>query len=372
MTQQKKDYYEVLGISRNATKPELKKAYRTSALKHHPDRNPGDKDAEAKFKEASEAYEVLSDDKKRAIYDQYGHAGLSGQGYHGPQDMEDIFSSFGSVFEDFFGFGGGQSQKRQRRGADLRYDLAITFKEAVFGTEKTIQFKKKTICTHCQGSGAKPGTSPIQCSDCGGSGQVRQTQGFFSVMMTCSTCRGSGQIVKDFCSYCHGAGEVLKSKKIHVKIPPGVDSGVRLRVSNEGESAGAGGVNGDLYVVLNVEESPNFIRDGVDILVKQKINFVQACLGCELKVSTLDSEELITVPAGTQHGVRFRIRNLGVPYLKRSGRGDFFVEMHIDIPKKLSKPQKDLLVDYAKTSNISLTMNNNKKSSATFFQRMFD
>ena len=370
MAQTKKDYYEILGVAKSASKSEIKKAYRTAAMKHHPDRNPGDKAAEAKFKEASEAYEVLSDEQKRGIYDQYGHAGLSGQGYHGPQDMEDIFSSFGSIFEDFFGFGGSQSQSRRSRGADLRYDLSITFKEAVFGTEKTIQFKKKTTCESCQGNGAKPGTSPVTCHSCQGSGQVRQTQGFFSVMMTCSTCRGVGQTVEESCGTCRGNGAVLKSKKIKVKIPAGVDSGLRLRVANEGESGSHQGSNGDLYVVLNVEENPNFIRDGVDILVKQKIEFVQACLGSQVKVKTLDTEEVVTIPAGTQHGDRFKIRNLGVPYLKRSGRGDFFVEMQIDIPKKLNKAQKDILTEYAKTSNISLAKD--QKSSASFFQRMFE
>jgi molecular chaperone DnaJ len=348
-----KDYYDVLGVSRGSSDKEIKAAYRKLALKNHPDRNPGDKSAEASFKEASEAYEVLSDSKKKQIYDQHGHAGLSGQGYSGFEDVNDIFSSFGNIFEDFFGFGGEEGgQQRARKGADLRYDLTVDFKEAVFGVQKDIQFKRRSHCPDCKGSGARKGSSPVTCPDCGGTGQVRRSQGFFSIAMNCSTCNGAGRVIKDHCNNCRGQGEIYERKKIHVKIPAGVSSGVRLRVSGEGEPGPQGGANGNLYVVLNVRESNKFERNGSDILIKESIDFVQAALGCKVEIETLDSKEVITIPAGTQHGERISLRQKGVPRLKGNGRGDFFVEVGIKIPKKLNKEQKDILLNYAKTSGI--------------------
>jgi molecular chaperone DnaJ len=351
-----KDYYDVLGVSRDSSDKEIKSAYRKLALKNHPDRNPGDKSAEAKFKEASEAYEVLSDSKKRQIYDQHGHAGLSGQGYSGFQDVNDIFSSFGNIFEDFFGFGeqGPGGRRQPRKGSDLRYDLTIDFKEAAFGAEKDIQFKRKSHCPDCKGSGAKKGSSPVTCPDCGGSGQVRRSQGFFSIAMTCSSCNGAGRVIKDLCGHCHGQGEIYERKKIHVKIPAGVNSGVRLRVSGEGEPGPQGGSNGDLYVVINVRESTQFIRDGYNIFIKEPVSFVQAALGCKIQVETLDSKETITIPPGTQHGEKIILRQKGVQKLKGSGRGDFFVEVKITIPKKLSKDQRESLIKYADSTGIKL------------------
>ena len=311
MSSKKEDYYVLLGVERGASDTEIKKAYRKKAMQYHPDRNPGDKEAEEKFKLVSEAYEVLSDAEKKQIYDQFGHAGLEGQGYHGPRDASDIFSSFGSIFEDFFGFSGGGGS-RVRKGKDLRYDLTLDFKEAVFGTKKTLNFYKQETCDDCEGSGAKKGTKPVTCTHCQGAGQIRQTQGFFSVMMECSHCRGTGQIIKEYCSTCHGQGTVNKKKNLEVKIPAGIDSGVRLRVGNEGEAV-PGGQNGDLYVFITVKESDVFERDGADVYVNYTLDCVQASLGCKLEIKTLDdTKETLTVPAGTQHGERFKLKAQGL------------------------------------------------------------
>ena len=345
MNEQKEDYYQLLGVEKGAGASDIKRAYRKQAMKYHPDKNPGDKKAEEKFKAVSEAYEVLSDQEKRQIYDQFGHEGLSGQGYHGPQNASDIFSSFGSIFEDFFGFSGGASSQRVRRGKDLRYDLELDFKEAVFGCEKEISFYKQENCEVCSGSGAKKGTRPVTCTSCGGSGQMRQTQGFFSVMMECHHCGGTGEIIKEPCTNCHGAGTVNKKKKLQVKVPGGVDTGVRLRVSGEGEAV-QGGKNGDLYVFIAVKESKEFERVDNDIYLNYPLNCIQATLGCKLEVNTLDSKETFTIPSGTQHGETFKLREKGVPSLKSQRRGDFFLRIHITIPKKLSKEEKKHLENY--------------------------
>ena len=367
----KQDYYELLGVSKGCDNSELKKAYRKKAMQYHPDRNPGDKKAEEKFKSLSEAYEVLSDSKKRQVYDQFGHDGLSGQGYHGPSDMNDIFSSFGSIFEDFFGFSGseGGRESRARKGADLRYDLEIDFKEAVFGCQKDIQFQRQSVCNPCGGSGAKPGTQPVRCSVCHGNGKISRSQGFFNVMMTCQNCNGQGSIIKEFCQNCRGSGQVSENKTLQVKVPAGVDSGVRLRVSGEGES-GKGGA-GDLYVVLHVRENEYYQRDGANILVQQKISFVQAALGCRIKVETLNETKTIKIPNGTQHGQKFKISGQGVPHLRGGGRGDFFVEILVEIPKSLNSEQKKLLEDYAKSANIKLNPED-KNDNQSFFQKIFE
>ncbi|MEZ4741187.1 MAG: molecular chaperone DnaJ [Bdellovibrionota bacterium] len=364
----KADYYELLNISKSASSGDIKAAYRKLALKYHPDRNPGDLEAEEKFKEVSEAYEVLSSPDKKSIYDQYGHAGLSGQGHHGFQDVGDIFSSFGSIFEDFFGFGGGGGRSRARKGADLRYDLTIDFEEAVFGVEKEIEFDRESSCATCDGSGAEPGTSRVTCQTCAGSGQIRRNQGFFSVAVTCSTCRGEGSTIKDPCKSCRGTGRVAEHKKISVKVPAGVDTGLRLRVSGEGEAGINSGPQGDLYVVLHVADSAMYERDGADIYYKHPIGMAQAALGCSAVIPTLDGEQQIEIPAGIQHGHVIKIPSLGVPHIRGVGRGDFHVVLEVVVPKKLNKEQKELLHKFAEITG-EVVKNQN---SGGFFHRIFD
>ena len=364
---QKEDYYKTLNVDKSASGSDIKSAYRKQAMKYHPDRNPGDKGAEEKFKAASEAYEVLSDAKKRQIYDQYGHQGLSGQGYHGPGNVNDIFSTFGSIFEDFFGFSSGGS--RASRGADLRYDLELEFKEAIFGVEKNIEFPKHIRCRVCDGNGAQDGTAFKTCAPCGGVGQVSRSQGFFTFASTCSTCQGAGKVITKACKPCRGQGAVEEKKVISVKVPGGVDTGLRLRVSGEGEEGSGGGPSGDLYVFLKVSESRRFIRDGEDIIVKEPLSFAQAALGCELEVETLESEQKMTVVPGSQHGDRLMLAGQGVPSLKGGRRGDFFVELEVTVPKKLSKEQRELLIKYAELSGEKVSQ---ASSGASFFQRLFE
>lgn len=355
---EKRDYYEVLGVTKNASNDEIKSAYRKSALKYHPDRNPGNKDAEEKFKQASEAYEVLANSEKRNIYDRFGHSGLSGQGFQGFSDVNDIFASFGSIFEEFFGFGGdpfsgGRSKRsghRARRGSDLQYDLEISFEQAVFGTEKDIEFEKAVVCKTCNGTKAKPGSSATTCSSCNGYGQVRQTQGFFSIQTTCPICHGEGSMVKDPCKDCRGRGITMEKKKLSVKIPPGVDTGLRLRVSGEGEAGLNNGPAGDLYVAIHVQESDRFIREGNDLIMIQTLGIAEAALGCEKKIKTLEKEDLVKIPPGTQHGHIHTIRGGGVQKLKGVGRGDLHIRFDVVVPKKLTKEQKELLQKFQEIS----------------------
>lgn len=363
----KRDYYEVLGVDRGAGESDIKSAYRKSALKFHPDRNPGNADAEEKFKEASEAYEVLSDQQKRSTYDKFGHQGLSGQGFQGFSDVGDIFSSFGSIFEEFFGFAGngGGGRSRARRGADLRYDMAITFEEAVFGCEKDVEFEKAVECAGCKGSRAEPGGKST-CKACGGVGQVRRSQGFFSIQTACPTCRGEGEAITKPCKVCSGRGAAMERKKISVKIPGGVDTGLRLRVSGEGEGGGSGGPAGDLYVVIHVNESNQYVRDGNDIIFAQRIGIAQAALGCKLEIKTLDGDKSIDVPPGTQYGNRLTIPGAGVPNLRGIGRGDFHVEFEVLVPKKLNREQKELLEKFAEISG-----ENAGGNSGGFFNKLF-
>ena len=345
----KVDYYEVLGVTRDAESNTIKSAYRKAALRYHPDRNPGDQVAEGKFKEASEAYEVLTDPQKKSTYDRFGHAGLSGQGFSGFQDVGDVFSSFGNIFEEFFGFSGGfggPGGRRARRGADLRYDMAIEFKEAIFGVEKEIEFERASSCDKCSGSGAEAG-GKVTCNTCNGVGQVRRSQGFFSVQSACPTCRGSGQKITKPCTSCKGKGARMEAKTINVKIPPGVDTGVRLRVTGEGESAGPGGDAGDLYVVLHVKESDLFERDGQDLIYRQKLGIGQAALGTKLTIQTIDGQHEFDVAPGTQHGERLTISGAGVPHLRGVGRGDLQIEFLIEVPKKLTKEQREILAKYS-------------------------
>ena len=364
---EKRDYYEILGVSKGASDSDIKKAYRKLALKYHPDKNPDDEQAADMFKEAAEAYEVLSDAKKRQIYDQYGHQGLSGQGYHGPGNVNDIFSAFGSIFEDFFGFGSGGS--RASRGADLRYDLELEFKEAVFGVEKNIEFPKHVQCRDCDATGAHGGTAFKTCVPCGGVGQVSRNQGFFTFASTCSTCQGAGKMITKACKPCRGQGVIEEKKVISVKVPAGVDTGLRLRVSGEGEEGSGGGPSGDLYVFLKVVESRRFIRDGEDIIVKEPLSFAQAALGCELEIETLETKQKMTVVPGSQYGDRLMLAGQGVPSLKGRRRGDFFVELEVTVPKKLSKEQRELLIKYAELSGEKVSQ---ASSGASFFQRLFE
>jgi len=340
-------YYKTLGVERSATADEIKKSYRKLAMKYHPDRNPDNKEAEDKFKAAAEAYEVLGDAEKRKVYDQYGFEGLQNTGYSGPGDFNDIFSHFGDIFGDLFGMGGG-GQRRQgpSQGADLRYDLQISFMEAVHGVEKELEITKRDTCWTCDGSGLRPGHQPQTCPTCQGRGQVIQSQGFFRLSTTCPHCHGQGQIVTDPCNDCGGGGLVRKTKKVALKIPAGVDTGSRMRLQREGEGGRKGGPAGDLYVIIHVEEHEFFQRHGNDILCRIPLSMVQAALGCELDIPTIHDAAKLKIPAGTQGGSTFRIRNEGVPSLRTRERGDMIVEVLVQTPTKLNKRQKELLREF--------------------------
>ncbi|HEY2931767.1 MAG TPA: molecular chaperone DnaJ [Acidobacteriota bacterium] len=349
----KRDYYEILGISRDAPGQDIKRAYRKLAVQYHPDKNPGDAAAEERFKEAAEAYAVLSDPNKRARYDRLGHAAAQGFGGFDP----DIFSDFSDILGDFFGFGdifgstrGGRRGYAQR-GADLRYDLTISFKEAAFGVKTKIKVPRRETCEKCSGSGAEPGSGPTQCPTCYGAGQVRYQQGFFSISRTCSQCRGTGRILKNPCQICRGAGTVPREKILEVKIPAGVDSDSRLRISGEGEAGGNGAPPGDLYVVLSVEEDDFFKRQDNNIYCEVPVGFTQAALGAELMIPTLEGEEKLRIPEGTQTGTTFRLRAKGIVSLNGRGRGDQFVTMRVVTPERLTKEQKQLLEKFAQIRN---------------------
>ncbi len=344
----KRDYYEILGIPRDATQEEIKRAYRRLALKYHPDRNPGDKEAEEKFKEIAEAYDILRDPEKRAIYDRYGHAGLQGQGVSQThfQDFDDIFSTFSEIFDEFFGFGPRRRRHVPEAGADLKYELEISFEEAVKGTEREITIPKKTTCPFCDGAGVQPGYQPQPCPFCQGKGQVYQTHGFLRIGSTCPKCGGEGYIITHPCKKCEGRGWVIQDKKIKVKIPAGVDTGMRLRIQGEGEPGRHGGPAGDLYVFIKVKRHPFFHRDGHNIVCEVPISFVQAALGAEIEVPTLDGLERIKIPAGTQPGTTFRLKHKGAPYLDRRGKGDQIVRILIKVPKQLTPRQVELLQEF--------------------------
>jgi molecular chaperone DnaJ len=346
-----RDYYEVLGVPRNASEQEIKSAYRKLALKHHPDRNPGDKDAEERFKEAAQAYGVLGDPEKRRRYDTFGHAAVAGAGSQGFDPT--IFADFGDILGDFFGFGdvfGRRTRGGPRHGADLRYNLELRFEEAVFGTETSIQFPRAEPCRTCSGSGAAPGSGPSTCSSCGGRGQVTFQQGFFSVARTCGRCRGSGRVITSPCKDCRGEGQVSAERKLQIKIPAGVDTGSQLRMSGEGEPGFQGGPPGDLYVFVRVEEHPFFRRDGFDLLCEVPISFCQAALGATLDVPTADGGRTkLTIPEGTQTGTVLRLRGQGVPHLGARGRGDLHVGVRVVVPTKLSSDQRRLLEQLAKS-----------------------
>jgi molecular chaperone DnaJ len=347
----KRDYYEVLGVSRNASDEDIKRAYRKLAMNYHPDRNPGDRESEEKFKEAAEAYEVLRDPQKRDLFDRYGHEGLSSTGFRGFSGFEDIFSSFGDIFEDVFGFSGRRRTATQERpGADLRYDLRVAFEEAAFGVNREIIINKLENCKVCNGSGAEPGTAPEICPRCRGTGQIMQTSGFFSISTTCPQCRGEGRIIKSPCHNCRGAGKVAVEKTVQVKIPPGVEDGTRLRLRNEGEEGRHGGPSGDLYIFIHVEPHEFFQRDGSDVYSQIPISITQAALGGTVEVMTLEGQDKLKIPKGTQNGKTFRLKGKGIPHLRGFGRGDQIVQVLVKVPTNLNKKQEDLLKEFAKLS----------------------
>ena len=346
----KRDYYEVLGLNREATEQEVKSAYRKLAVKYHPDKNPGDKEAEEKFKEAAEAYSVLSDPEKRDRYDRYGHSGLSG-GFGGFDPA--IFADFGDILGDFFGFGdifGTRRRGGPERGSDLRYDLKISFRDAAFGVKTKIKIPRQEHCGSCNGRGTAKGKNPIVCSACHGTGQVRYQQGFFSISRTCSNCGGAGRVIRDPCETCGGRGRVRKEKVLEIKIPAGVDNGARLRIQGEGEAGLQGGPAGDLYVVVYMDEHPFFQRQGNNIYCQIPIGIAQAVLGAEITVPTLEGEEKLKIPEGTQSGTVFRLRNKGIVSLGERGRGDQFVAVNVVIPTRLSKEQRHLFEALARIS----------------------
>ncbi|MEH6549437.1 MAG: molecular chaperone DnaJ [Pseudomonadales bacterium] len=371
----KRDYYEILGVDKGATAQEIKKAYRRVAMKHHPDRNPDDDAAEGKFKEASEAYQVLSDEDKRAAYDRYGHDGVDpqmGGGGFGGGNFTDIF---GDVFGDIFGGGGGGRSRGPQRGSDLRYTLEVDLEQAVKGTTVTITIPTLVSCEPCDGSGAAEGSAPVTCTTCGGNGQVRMQQGFFAVQQACPNCRGKGKMISDPCKSCHGNGRVEKSKKLSVKVPPGVDTGDRIRLSGEGEASPDGGPAGDLYVQMSVRDHAIFDRDGKHLYCEVPISFVDAAIGGELEVPTLDGRVKLKIPAETQTGKLFRLGGKGVKPVRGGSTGDLLCRVVVETPVKLTRKQKELLEQFKATLDDSGKKHSPKSSSwfdgvKTFFDDM--
>jgi molecular chaperone DnaJ len=359
----KRDYYEILGVQKNTQKDEIKKAYRKLAMQFHPDRNPGNKEAEAKFKEASEAAEVLLDDEKKARYDQLGHAGMNGQpGFNGAGGFQGDFSDFGDIFGDIFGdmLGGGRGRGRGRGrsggrpGDDLQMEVEIDFSEAAFGVEKTITLTKNVKCETCNGSGAKTGSAPSTCDYCHGHGEVRRQQGFFTVASTCPKCNGTGQMIKDPCGTCNGIGKKKKKIDLQVKVPAGIDEGQRLKLSNEGDAGANGGPNGDLYVVVKIKPHEIFERDEFDVHCIVPVSFSQAAIGCELEVPTLSGKVSLKIPSGTQAGVKMRLKGKGIQRLGGYGVGDQIVTVHVETPTKLTNEHKEIfkrLAELESTSN---------------------
>jgi molecular chaperone DnaJ len=367
---EKRDYYEVLGVERAADEQAIKSAYRRLAHKYHPDKNPGDKQAEDRFKEASEAYEVLSDPDKRARYDRFGHTnggGFEGGFPFGGAAGASINDIFGDIFGEMFG-GGGRRTRARTRGSDLRYHLEIGFEEAAFGSVARITIPRARMCETCKGSGAKPGTGPRTCPTCGGAGEIRLTQGFFSIARTCHHCQGQGRVIVDKCGDCGGSGARREEAAVEVKVPPGVDTGTRLKLSGEGEpSPVPGGTPGDLYVVVQVREHPVFRREDTEVLCDMPISFAQAALGTTLEVPTLDGPAKLKVPAGTQTGKVFRLKGKGIPALQGGGRGDQHVRVFVETPTHLTKEQKELLERFAEMSG-----EETNPQSRSFWQKVAD
>lgn len=369
-TVSKADYYEVLGVSRDASDQELKSAYRKQAMKYHPDRNPGDHTAEEKFKQASEAYQVLSDAEKRAAYDRYGHAGLGGQGFGagpfaGGVDIGDIF---GDLFGEMFSMGGaGHRASRQHRGDDLRFDLTINFEDAFFGTEVEVKLRRLEPCATCKGTGSASGRGPSVCSTCQGRGQLRYQQGFFSVARTCSACGGTGTVISDPCSTCRGETRATNEFRMKVKVPPGVEDGTRIRYAGEGDAGRGGGPKGDLYIVLSVRSHDFFERHGYDLHCVIPISFPQATLGAEFEIPGIDGPVGIKVPEGTQSGREIKVRGRGFPYLNEKGSGDLIVKVVVQIPRKLNRAQRELVAKLAETMSVE-----NKPTAPGLIEKMKD
>jgi molecular chaperone DnaJ len=371
-TVSKADYYELLGVSRDASDQELKSAYRKLALKHHPDRNPGDHTAEERFKQASEAYQVLSDQDKRAAYDRYGHAGVSAasQGFNGSPfgggvDISDIF---GDLFGEMFSTGGSSHRgSRQQRGDDLRYDLTINFEDAIFGVETEVRIRRLEICESCKGRGSSSGRGPTTCGHCQGRGQIRYQQGFFSVARTCGACGGTGQVIGDPCPACRGEGRATGETKLNVKVPPGVEDGTRIRYTGEGDQGRAVGPKGDLYVVLSIRKHDFFVREGHDLHCVVPISFPQAALGAEIEIPAIGGDVTLKIPEGTQSGRQLRIRGKGVPFLNERGTGDLIVKVVVEIPRKLSRAQRELVTKLAESISVD-----NKPASPSLIDKMKD
>ena len=374
-TVSKADYYEVLGVGRDASEQELKSAYRKQALKYHPDRNPGDREAEEKFKDASEAYQVLCDAEKRAAYDRYGHAGVSGAaaggpfsgGFSGSVDLSDIF---GDLFGEMFGVGGagrGNGRSRVQRGDDLRVDLTIDFEHAVFGHETEVKIRRLEACGTCHGSGSASGHGPVACQQCQGRGQIRYQQGFFSVARTCTACGGTGSVVTDPCTTCRGETRVSREMKLGVKVPPGVEDGTRIRYSGEGDSGRGGGPKGDLYVVLSIRAHEVFEREGNDLRCVVPISFPQAALGTEIEIDGIDGAVSLKIPEGTQSARELRVRGRGVPILNGKGNGDLLVTVVVQVPKKLTKVQRELMRQLEDSLKVE-----NKPAAPSFMDKMKD
>ena len=363
---QKRDYYDVLGVPRGADEAQCKRAYRKLAMKHHPDRNPGSKEAEEKFKEASEAYSVLSDPEKRQVYDQYGHEGLAGGGMGGfnASDFPDIF---GDIFGDFFGTSSRRGRSRATSGDDLLYELEIDFEDAAFGCSREIQIPRNETCEDCDGSGAAPGTRPVHCNRCGGRGQVQTQQGFFVMSRTCSTCRGTGQIIEQLCPTCAGRGLRQVQRKRAVDIPAGVDDGMRLRLSGEGGVGSNGGPRGDLYVQIHVREHEIFKREDADIHCHVSINVAQAALGAKVAIPTLEGEEIHTIKPGTQSGARLMLRGKGIQHVRGSRRGDLYAHVDVEIPKRLNREQRELFEQLGTTLTVEQTSDED-----SFFDKLRD
>ena len=369
----KADYYEVLGVSREASDQELKSAYRKQALKYHPDRNPGDHTAEEKFKEASEAYQVLSDADKRAAYDRFGHAGLGAQGFGsspfaGGVDLGDIFGDlFGEMFSMGGAPGGASRGSRTQRGDDLRFDMTIDFENAVFGIEKEVKIRRLETCSVCNGKGSASGRGPSICSHCQGRGQLRYQQGFFSVARTCVACSGTGTVISDPCSACRGEGRKTAEVKLNVKVPPGVEEGTRIRYGGEGDVGHVGGPKGDLYVILSIRPHDYFERHGYDLQCVLPISFPQAAMGDEFEIPGIDGPVNIKIPEGTQSGKELHIRGRGVPYLNERGKGDLIVKVLVQIPRKLNRAQRELVAKLAESMAVD-----NKPTSPGLMEKMKD
>jgi molecular chaperone DnaJ len=348
----KRCYYTILDVAKDADEEDIKKAYRRLAMKYHPDRNPGDREAEEKFKEAAEAYEVLSDTEKKSIYDRWGFEGLKGTGYSGVSGFEDVFANFADIFGEAFGFGrtGAKTRSRARNGADLRYDLRVTFLESAWGANYDLEIPKTRVCELCDGSGADPEQPPETCRRCQGRGQVSQSTGFFTLSTTCNACRGQGVVIKEFCPKCRGQGRTAYTKTLNIKVPGGVDTGARLRVRGEGEEGEFGGAPGDLYVFITVEPHEYFTRRNDDVHCRVPLSFTEAALGTKIDVPTLNGTERVAVSRGTQSGTVLVLKGKGFPRLDRRGKGDQTIEIQVVTPTDLSSKQEELLREFARLS----------------------